>query len=221
MSDWLKTLKQLTSKGGIEGYFAIKYDQFAQKNMMEEYRRLAAKVVSIAREGKVLEVGAGPGYISIEIAKLAPGLEIVGLDISETMVEIATEHADKEGVSRQLSFQKGDASRMPFENFQFDFVISSGSLHHWKEPTKIFDEIYRVLKPGKTDLRRDASKEKLDEIVRGIDSRFMRWGAKHSVKESYTLPEVEDLLKKTQFGNFKVNAGEVNIEIWLKKQSSH
>jgi ubiquinone/menaquinone biosynthesis C-methylase UbiE len=223
MSSLLQTLKQLVSPGGIEGYFATMYAECAKNSevMRNGYRRLAAKAASAIQSGKVLEVGPGPGYVSIEMARLLPEVEIIGLDLSDTMVEIATRNADEYGVSERVKFRQGDASEMSFEESSFDFVISCGSLHHWKEPTRVFQEIHRALKPGCSglldDLRRDAPEESVREWVSGHESRFMRWGAKHSFSEAYTAREIEGMLEDSAFEDFDVKVGEVNMEIWLRK----
>ena len=57
------------------------------------------------------------------------------------------EHADLmriQGVSPELA----NAINLPFENNSVDFLVSTGSFHHWKHPFKIFNECYRILKPG-------------------------------------------------------------------------
>jgi len=223
MSGFLQTLKQFVSPGGIEGYFATMYAECARNSevMRNGYRKLAAKAASAIQSGKVLEVGPGPGYVSTEMARLLPEVEIVGLDLSDTMIEIATRNADEYGVSERVGFRQGDASEMPFEESSFDFVISCGSLHHWKEPKRVFEEINRVLKPGCSalidDLRRDAPEERVREWVSGHKSRFMRWGAKHSFSEAYTAREIESILEGSAFGDFDVKVEELNLEIWLKK----
>ena len=223
MSMLLQTLKQLVSPGGIEGYFATMYADCARNSeaMRNGYRQLATKAVSAIPSGKVLEVGPGPGYVSLEVARLLPEAEIVGLDLSETMIEIATRNADEYGVSDRVEFRQGDASAMPFEESLFDFVISCGSLHHWKKPPRVFDEIHRVLKPSCSalidDLRRDAPKESVREWTSGHESRFIRWGARHSFSEAYTAREIEDILKNSAFEDFDVEVEELNLEIWLRK----
>ena len=138
-----KTIKQLTSKGGIEGWFAEKYDKFAKAILLDLYQEIAGLVIKHLKLGKILEIGPGPGYLSIEIAKLGD-FQITGLDISETMIEIARRNTEEAGAD--VVFKLGDASNMPFKNSTFDFIISSGSLHHWKEPVKVFNEVHRVLK---------------------------------------------------------------------------
>jgi len=223
MSGFLQMLKQFVSPGGIEGYFATMYAECAKNSevMRNGYKRLAAKAASAIQGGKVLEVGPGPGYVSTEMARLLPEVEIVGLDLSDTMIEIATRNADEYGVSERVEFRQGDASEMPFEESSFDFVISCGSLHHWKEPTRVIEEIHRVLKPGCSalidDLRRDAPEERVREWVRGHESRFMRWGAKHSFSEAYTAREIESILEDSAFEDFDVKVEELNLAIWLRK----
>jgi ubiquinone/menaquinone biosynthesis C-methylase UbiE len=89
MARIIQTLKQLRSEG-IEGYFAIKYAEFAKDTptMQEAYANLAARVVAVISEGTFLEVGPGPAFVSIEISKRIPRAQIIGLDISETMIGI-------------------------------------------------------------------------------------------------------------------------------------
>ena len=106
MSNLFQTLKQLISQG-VEGYFAIKYAEFARdsEEMQKEYRRLAENVVSMFQKGKLLEVGPGPSYISIEIAKRLQDVEIIGLEISDTMIEMSNINAREHGVSEKITLK--------------------------------------------------------------------------------------------------------------------
>jgi len=222
MSNLFQTLKQLLSEG-VEGYFAIKYAEFAgnSEEMQNEYRRLAEKVVSLFEGGKLLEIGPGPAYVSIEIAKRLPKVEIIGLEISDTMIEIAKKNAKEHEVSEKITLKKGDASKMPLEDSEFDFVLTSGSLHHWKKPTQVVDEIYRVLRPGcralVSDLMKDAPKEKVHDFANKIDSKLMRWGLKHSFKESYTARQIEQMIKSTHFREIEITEEEISMGIMLRK----
>lgn len=114
---------------------------------------------------------------------------------------------------------------MPFGDAEFDFVVSSGSLHHWSKPIEVFDEVYRVLKFDQPalvyDLRRDAPKEKVDEFSRHIKSWFMRWGLSHSVGESYTRQGIEELLSRTRFKEAEqIELDDLGMFIWLRKPAS-
>jgi len=82
---------------------------------------------------------------AIEIANRAPELKVYGIDLSEAMVNIARKHIrNVENVQCELC----NASELPFEDNSVDFVVSTGSLHHWREPVKVFNECHRVLKDG-------------------------------------------------------------------------
>jgi ubiquinone/menaquinone biosynthesis C-methylase UbiE len=222
MSNLFQTLKQLISQG-VEGYFAIKYAEFARdsEEMQKEYRRLAENVVSMFQKGKLLEVGPGPSYISIEIAKRLQDVEIIGLEISDTMIEMSNINAREHGVSGKITLKKGDASKMPFGDSTFDFVITSGSLHHWKKPNQVINEIYRVLKSECTalvsDLRKDAPKEKIKEFSNKINSKLMRWGLNHSFREGYTVKQIGEIIKSTHFKDVHIKEEEISMQILLKK----
>jgi len=153
------------------------------------------------KSGKILEIGPGPGYLSIEIAKIGD-YQIIGLDISETMTEIAKRNMQEARV--EVEFQLGNAANMPFRDNTFDFVVSSGSLHHWKEPVKVINEVYRVLKTNGKALIGDL-----------LDSFIMRWGLRHSIKEAYTKDEIMELLSKTEFKKGEVKENPLAVEIWL------
>ena len=55
-------------------------------------------------------------------------------------MKIARGHA--KGVEN-VQFEFGNAATLPFDDDLIDFMVSTGSLHHWKKPAKVFDECYR------------------------------------------------------------------------------
>lgn len=219
----VQPFRQLFSQG-IEGYFAVMYARSAKDTprIQKGYADLAEQATAVIAEGLFLEVGPGPAFVSIEIARRAPGAQIIGLDISGKMIDIAQRNVEQAGLSERISLRQGDAARLPFADAEFDFVVSSASLHHWKEPARILNEIYRVLKPGKPalifDVRRDASTEKVDEFCRGISSRFMRWGVRHSIREGYTPESMQHLLSQTRFGAAeRIQLTDIGMSVWLRR----
>src|SRR6266496_5709380 len=84
------------------------------------------------------------GYHAIEVAKL--GFTVTGLDISATMVEIATDGASRAGV--RAEFRRGDASAMPFEDGSFDVVVCQAAFKNFRRPVTALNEMHRVLRPG-------------------------------------------------------------------------
>ena len=113
-------------------------------------RRVAADVAGVApEEARVLEVGCGPGHLSIRLAR-DHGLEVTGLDLDPAMVERARVNADRsaDGRSRRPTFTVGDVASLSFPDGSFDLVVSTLSMHHWADPSAGMAEIARVLRPG-------------------------------------------------------------------------
>ena len=100
----------------------------------------------------LLDVGSGPGTMTVEFAqRLAPG-RVVGLDASAEVVALATEQgADVEN----LEFTVGDAYRLPFDDDSFDLVHAHQVLQHLADPVLALREMRRVAKPGGVVAARD------------------------------------------------------------------
>jgi SAM-dependent methyltransferase len=112
--------------------------------------RIAADVAAVAPIGaRVLEVGGGPGHLSIRQAR-QHGLEVTGLDLDPAMISRARATADRpgNGDQRRPSFLVGDVASLAFPDQSFDLVVSTLSMHHWANPTAGLAEISRVLRPG-------------------------------------------------------------------------
>jgi len=89
---------------------------------------------------KVLDVGSGPGHICGALCSM--GCAAVGIDFSEAMVAIAKENYP------EADFYQGNAADLPFENEEFDSVISNFVVHHLARPKDVFSEVHRVLRNG-------------------------------------------------------------------------
>lgn len=149
----------------IPSVFAMGYAFFIGKSRIakEIYSDIADEFTERISSGRILDVGTGPGFLPILIAKKAPEIEISGIDLSEGMVKLARKNSMRGGLSERVKFFRANALSMPFENEFFDFVISTFSFHHWSKPVDCLKEIQRVLKKdGEAwiyDIRKDSSKE--------------------------------------------------------------
>ena len=115
--------------------------------IFEPYYKLIADEIPLKEDGLFLDIGTGPGMLPIDIAKRLPRLKIIGIDLSEKMIQIAGKNKIRRNTDN-VEFKVMDANAMQFADNSIDFVLSTGSLHHWKKPAVILDEIYRCLKPG-------------------------------------------------------------------------
>ena len=133
---------------GMEGSTARWYDRTTRKDM-PEFKALALRIAAaVPAGGAVLEVAPGPGFLSIELAKR--GLQVRGVDISKTFVEIAQRNAAADGV--QALFEVGNAAALPVEDGVVDFVVCRAAFKNFTEPVKALSEMRRVLRPGGTAL---------------------------------------------------------------------
>ena len=95
----------------------------------------------------VLDVGCGPGGITVGLAGVvAPG-KAVGVDFQTTQVEQARALAAERGVVN-ARFETGDAYQLPFPNGAFDAVFAHAVLMHLREPVRALAEMRRVLRPA-------------------------------------------------------------------------
>jgi arsenite methyltransferase len=101
----------------------------------------------IERGGSVLDVGCGVGATACRLAKHY-GCVVIGVDILEGMVHRAQERAEREGVSDQTTFRVADAQALPFENDQFDAVITESVTAFPADKQQALNEYRRVVRPG-------------------------------------------------------------------------
>jgi SAM-dependent methyltransferase len=135
--------------GGILIGDAGAYDILSRLLLGPLYGRIAANVAAAAPHGaRVLEVGCGPGHLSIRLAR-QHGLDVSAVDLDPAMIQRARANADRLGDDqRRPWFLVGDVASLAFPDGSFDLVVSTLSMHHWADPTAGLGEIGRVLRPG-------------------------------------------------------------------------
>ncbi len=140
------------------------FDKVSRMPQMQWVRRFVtgramALQMALQSSGDAIDLGCGPGYLVIEMARRMPGLHITGVDVSQEMLVTAGKNAWEAGVGEQVAFREGNAQEIPCPDGSLDLVVSTLSLHHWSDPVAVLNEIARVLKPGGAflvfDLRRD------------------------------------------------------------------
>lgn len=125
------------------------YDVVMVRLTRRLYHRVIADLAALRLvEGKVLDVGTGPGTLVRELARSLPGLQVYGIDLSEDMIGLARAHARREQLEERVHFASGDVADLPYPDQSFDVVVSTISMHHWDELEQPLRELYRVLRPG-------------------------------------------------------------------------
>lgn len=191
---WFGKLVRKLHPEGIPAGAAKVYNALSGTSIfLRHYDLVAEDVVKFCSAGRLLDIGTGPGRLLIPLYRQAPGLQLTGVDISEAMVVEAAKNVAAAGLSDRIEVRQAGAKQLPFEDNYFDIVISSASLHHWKEPEEGMAEIRRVLKPGGVallyDLVKNMPKEVLAESRKKYGSyrMFLLW--LHSFEEPFYISE--------------------------------
>lgn len=92
---------------------------------------------------RILDLGCGTGVLIQRLLQVAPASEVVGIDASAEMLEIA-KHKLPESVDLKL----GSADNLPFASNYFDIVVSTSAFHFFRSPSQALQEAKRVLKPN-------------------------------------------------------------------------
>ena len=164
----------------IPGLLASSYEKASRMVIEGYYGQVADEIVSHIRQGSMLDLGTGPGYLPVEIVKRAPDINITGVDLSRKLIHIARINAREVGLSSQLSFEVGNSARLRFDDAVFDMVISTGMLHSLKNPVNVLKEIKRLLKLGAEAWIYDPA-----NVIQYIDRK--KWKASLNLRERFFL----------------------------------
>jgi len=185
-------------------------EEFAayMKKFIDLYEYLASLVQrhSSSSHPFILDLGAGPGLLSVEIFRKMPQATIIGVDPLIKMLQLA------QGNVTNADFQTfepivGVSENIPLKNNTVDMIASRFSLPYWTQPNKSFQEMMRILKPGGKvvleALNRDFPKWKLSFIkIRMLFNRAGRDVTKYHVdayKLAHTIEQVEQFFTDAGF----------------------
>jgi ubiquinone/menaquinone biosynthesis C-methylase UbiE len=183
--------------------------------------------ITVGWRRKLLDLGTGPGYLPIEIIKQSADIKIVGIDLSRKLIQMAQQNAQNAGVTDRIDFQMGDSGRLRFDGASFDMAISTGMLHSLKDPVKVLNEIYRVLKNGGEAWIYDPAK-----VASYIDRK--KWKASLTYRErffiwmftvlkllrpikTYNREQVGEMIRATDFEILSIKEEKDEIKVKLKK----
>ena len=195
-------------EGDQDAEAVLAYDRTGNWPPFRVMRRMVLRRLDKHRpQGALLDAGCGPGHLAIAIARKFPGVKVTGLDNNTYMLAAARRNLSRTAI-RTVSYLSGDVHRLPCEDGSFDFVVSTLSLHHWRDARRALAEVFRVLKPGGRlllmDLRRDCARWWFYLLVLmqllAVPAAIRRTnGAVGSFYASYTVAELEGLLGSVPF----------------------
>lgn len=196
MRSWIKRI--LPER--IPALAAILYSKTVAKMFMPHYQMIADEI-SLKDGQTLVDIGTGPGWLPIKIAARFPRANVVGIDLSKKMIAIANKNKAKNPSAHDPEFLVANASALPFETNSVDQVVSTCVMHHWKNPVRIFHELYRVLKPGGEAWIYDGYGNASDEAIqKGIGKILLGFPSKGFVRRmmgmhGFTQTEYETVIR--------------------------
>jgi ubiquinone/menaquinone biosynthesis C-methylase UbiE len=161
--------------------------------------------------GAVLDVGTGPGDIAILLARRAPGLRVVAVDLGERMLAMARARIAGSDVADRIEVSKADAKATGRPSASFDMVLCNSLVHHIPDPLLFFAEVKRVARPGAAifvkDLHRPDSEAEHAQLVdryAGDCTPYQRRLFSDSLRAALTVPEVEALCRRLEMPDVRV-----------------
>lgn len=148
-----------------------------------DFLELIARRLQLESVKTILDVGCGIGHWGQTLARvLSEDAKITGIDREDVWICKARERADAHGLTTQFIYQQGDASRLPFNDREFDLVTCQTVLIHLKDPKLGLQEMLRVLKPGGV-------------LLVAEPNNFANRAVMSSLTESLSVEEVIDSLR--------------------------
>ena len=151
---------------------------------------------------QVIDLGCGPAAIAILLAQQNPEFQVIGIDSSVEMLELAKREIDMGNVIDRVFLEHSDAKDMhEYADDLADTVISNSLVHHLADSTSALQGAVRILRPGGRlfvrDLARPDSEADVERLVAqysGGESEFAQQLFRQSLHASLTLAEVQELV---------------------------
>ncbi|KMQ01096.1 MULTISPECIES: class I SAM-dependent methyltransferase [Bacillus] len=186
-------------------------------NYQSKIHDLIVSKVNWDGKGKILDIGTGSGSLIIKLAKTFPKSFLTGIDYWGGNWEYSKaqcqQNAEIEGVYNRINFIKASASKIPFNDEEFDVIVSCLTFHEVKDAEnkmEVIKEALRVLKPGGEfvflDLFMDekmfGEKKELLNILKEYDVSEVNG---YKLAEEMKIPRI--LLNKKVLGNAMILSG--------------
>ncbi|HYH57470.1 MAG TPA: bifunctional demethylmenaquinone methyltransferase/2-methoxy-6-polyprenyl-1,4-benzoquinol methylase UbiE, partial [Anseongella sp.] len=155
MSQTVKPYKELDS--GKKEQVALMFNKIARKydflnhflsaGIDRRWRKKAIDELAGIRPRTILDVATGTGDLAFEALRLKPQ-KIIGVDISEGMLEIARQKIARKGRGDAVQVRKADSEKLPFSDNSFDAVTVGFGVRNFEHLEEGLADMFRVLRPG-------------------------------------------------------------------------
>jgi demethylmenaquinone methyltransferase / 2-methoxy-6-polyprenyl-1,4-benzoquinol methylase len=161
---------------GMFDQIAFRYDflnRFLSAGIDVYWRKRAIKELKELRPEKILDVATGTADVAILTCKLLKPLTIIGIDISEGMLDFGRQKVAKLLLNKEIELQQGDSEAINFADNTFDAITVAFGVRNFENLGKGLEEMLRVLQPGGKLVVLEFSKPK-KTVLKGLYSFYMR-----------------------------------------------
>ena len=223
--------KRSERKPSIEGLYSAEVAKaFEKMTNFLPFKMLRKRVISELKKytlnGLLVDVGCGSGNLIVEIAQKYNNIDLIGIDISNEILELAKQRVIQNELNERIKIEIGNVENIPFSDNSIDFIISSLSLHHWSNPKIAFKELVRTLKGDGLlmvfDFRRNsrkffygllkfATKIVVPKVLKEINEPL------GSLQAGYTAEEVREILSGINIHSVEIKSFLAWMFISIKK----
>ncbi|MBI4674188.1 MAG: class I SAM-dependent methyltransferase [Chloroflexi bacterium] len=185
------------------------YDRLTHIRAVEtQVKEIAQDLCARVKQGRLLDVGTGPGRVLLEIHKRNPQLELCGLDIADAMVQLAKQNL----AGIDVDLRQGNIRRTSYADDAFDLVTCTGSFYLWDYPEECLDEIHRILKKDRSaylfETHRDYDGDEFRRAMRAnlrqenlLQRMLTPIFLEKQLGMTYRTAEVAEIIKRTKFAD--------------------
>jgi SAM-dependent methyltransferase len=197
----------------------------AHQAVVTLFQRRFGNVTGIAREA--LDLGCGPGDVTLRFARAYPELRWLGIDGSEAMLSEGRQAVAAAGLARQIpagqiTLERRFLPDATLPEAAFDVVVSNSLLHHLADPAVLWQSVRHTARPGApvlvVDLRRAespaAARALTAEHAAGAPGVLAR-DFYNSLLAAYTVEELEQQLAAAGLGSLHVESTDaIHLAVW-------
>jgi SAM-dependent methyltransferase len=167
------------------------------------YGGIVKNIRALKTSGRFLEMGAGPGFLSVMMAREYPDIAVTAVDISPGMAEVANEYIVANKLEDRISYLVGDVNdaKMMQSLGKFDFVCSSFSLHDWKPPDDAVRNLWDAVGDGGVLYLHDFRRQDWLRFLPVEDEGF------EAMKTAYTPDEIRAVFQKIGITDYRIKNG--------------